>query len=316
MRVVSLLASGSEIVCALGAGDTLVGRSHECDTPAWVRTLPACTQPAFDITVSSREIDAEVRRRLQASEPLYHIDAERIRALKPDLLITQAHCEVCAVTPGDVARAGCVVVDQVLALSAGSISGIYEGIRSVAQALDRPAAGDALVATMQERIDAVTSAVRGRHAPTLVALEWTDPVFAMANWGPELVEAAGGRPLLGDSGSHSAAMSWARVLEADPDYLIVAPCGFDLERAIREVPVFEALPDWSRLTAVTRGHVAFADGNKFFNRSGPSVVETVEIIAEILHADLIPSRWHGTAWVNYRELSKGHAETLALPKSD
>src|SRR5579864_1073775 len=276
MRVVSLLASGTEIVCALGAGDTLVGRSHECDTPAWVRTLPACTRPAFDITVSSRDIDAEVRRRLKASEPLYHVDADHIRALEPDLLITQAHCEVCAVTPGDVARAGCTMADQVLALSAGSVSGIYDGIRSVAHAMDRPAAGDALIAGMRERIEAVTATVRNRPAPTLVVLEWTDPIFAIGNWGPELVEAAGGRPLLGDSGRHSAAMPWGRVLDADPDYLIVAPCGFDLDRSIQEVLVLEALPGWLGLTAVKRGHVAFADGNKYFNRSGTTIVETVD----------------------------------------
>src|SRR5262245_30454073 len=128
MRIVSLLASGTEIVCALGAGDELVGRSHECDNPSWVRRLPACTRPAFDIEMSSREIDAEVRRRLKHGEPLYHVNAEQINALSPDVLITQVHCDVCAVTPGDVERAGCVTVgDQVVALSAGSLDGIYEG---------------------------------------------------------------------------------------------------------------------------------------------------------------------------------------------
>ena len=305
MRVVSLLASGTEIVCALGAGDTLVGRSHECDNPAWVRTLPACTRPAFDITVSSREIDAEVRRRLKASEPLYHVDADLIRRLEPDLLITQVHCEVCAVTPEDVARAGCsVLTDHVVALSAGSVAGIYDGIRSVANAIGRPAAGDALIADMQGRIDVVTAAVRDRPVPTLVLLEWTDPTFAIGNWGPELVEAAGGRPLLGEKERHSAAIPWKRVLEADPDYLIVAPCGFDLERTIQEVSVLEALPDWFNLTAVKRGQVGFADGNKYFNRSGTTIVETVEILAEILHGGRSAPRWRGEAWWNYRELPK------------
>ena len=305
MRVVSLLASGTEIVCALGAGETLVGRSHECDNPAWVRTLPACTRPAFDITVSSREIDAEVRRRLKAREPLYHVDADLIGRLEPDLLITQIHCEVCAVTPGDVARAGCAVLtDQVVALSAGSVAGIYDGIRTVANATARSAAGDALIVNMQSRIDAVTAVVRDRPVPTLVLLEWTDPIFAIGNWGPELVEAAGGRPLLGEKGQHSAAIPWERVLEADPDYLIVAPCGFDLDRTVREVPVLEALPDWFNLTAVKQGHVAFADGNKYFNRSGTTIVETVEILAEILHRERSTPRWQGEAWRSYGELPK------------
>lgn len=305
MRVVSLLASGTEIVCALGAGETLVGRSHECDNPAWVRTLPACTRPAFDITVSSRAIDTEVRRRLKAGEPLYHVDVDLIRRLEPDLLITQVHCEVCAVTPEDVTRAGgSALTDQVVALSAGSVAGIYDGIRSVAHAIGRPAAGDALIADMQGRIDAVTAAVRNRPAPTLVLLEWTDPIFAIGNWGPELVEAAGGRPLLGAKARHSAAIPWERVIEADPDYLIVAPCGFDLERTMQEVPVLEALPGWFQLTAVKRGRVGFADGNKYFNRSGTTIVETVEILAEILHGGRSAPRWRGEAWWNYREIPK------------
>jgi iron complex transport system substrate-binding protein len=297
MRVVSLLASGTEIVCALGAGETLVGRSHECDNPPWVRALPACTKPAFDIALSSSAIDAEVRRRLAAGEPLYHVDAGLIRRLEPDLLITQIHCEVCAVTPDDVARAGCsALTDQVVALSAGSVAGIYDGIRSVADVMGRPAAGDALIVDMQRRMDAVSAAVRDRQIPTVVLLEWTEPMFAAGNWAPELVEAAGGRPLLAEKARHSEAIAWERVLDADPDVLIVAPCGFDLARTLQEVQALEALPHWSDLKAVQRGQVAFADGNRYFNRSGTTIVETVEILAEILHGLEFTQIWHGDAW--------------------
>ena len=311
-RVVSLLASGTEIVCALGAGDLLVGRSHECDNPAWVQELPACTRPAFDITVSSGAIDAEVRRRLRADEPLYYVDADQIRRLEPDLLITQIHCEVCAVTPQDVTRAGCSpLADHVVALSAGSIAGIFDGIRSVANAIAQPAAGEALITSLQGRIDAVSACVRGRAVPTLVLLEWTDPIFAMGNWAPELVAAAGGRPLLGEKARHSAAIPWASVLNADPDYLIVAPCGFDLDRTLQEVTLLEALPGWFNLTAVKRGQVVFADGNKYFNRSGTTIVETVEMLAEILHGDVVAPRRHGKVWCRYRELRTPHSEQRA-----
>jgi iron complex transport system substrate-binding protein len=304
MRVVSLLASGTEIVCALGAGGTLVGRSHECDNPAWVRGLPACTRPAFDITVPSGAIDAEVRRRLKAGEPLYHVDADLIGRLAPDLLIAQIHCEVCAVTPGDVARSGCAVpAGRIVALSAASVAEIYDGVRSVAAAMGLTARGDALVAAMQGRIDAVRRAVRDRPAPTVVLLEWTDPIFATGNWGPDLVEAAGGHPLLGQRGVHSAAIPWDRVLQADPEVLIVAPCGFDFDRTAQEVPTFEALPGWFTLRAVKDGRVAFADGNKYFNRSGTTIVETVEILAEILHGHQAGPDGHSEAWRNYRELS-------------
>ena len=191
MRVISLLASGTEIVCALGAGDALVGRSHECDNPEWVRKLPACTRAAFDVSMSSGKIDAEVRRRLKLHEPLYHVDADLIRELCPDLLITQAHCEVCAVTPGDVERVGCgILSSQVLALGAGTVEGIFDGVMSIARGMDLLPAGEDLVAKMRSDIRAVTDAVREKPAPTVVMLEWTDPIFSMGNWGPELVEAA------------------------------------------------------------------------------------------------------------------------------
>ena len=189
MRIISLLASGTEIVCASGAADVLVGRSHECDNPEWVAKLPSCTRPAFDINMSSGEIDAEVRRRLKTGEPLYHIDTNLIRELRPDLLITQAHCEVCAVTPGDVERAGGgIMAAQVLALTGGSVQGIFDGIMSVAEAISLPAAGESLIARMRRRMQAVTDAVRDKPAPTVVMLEWTRPIFSMGNWAPELVE--------------------------------------------------------------------------------------------------------------------------------
>jgi iron complex transport system substrate-binding protein len=302
MRIISLLASGTEIVCALGAGDWLVGRSHECDNPHWVRNLPVCTQPAFDINLSSAQIDAEVRRRLKAGEPLYHIDTNLIRKLRPELLITQEHCEVCAVTPGDVERAGCdVLAAQVLALSAGSVQGIFAGVRSIAHALGIPPAGEKLVAQMSARIRAVSEAVRNRPTPTVVMLEWIDPIFSMGNWGPELVEAANGKLLVGEKGQHSRAISWDAVREADPDQLIIAPCGFNLERALRELPLLEAQPGWEELKAVRAGQVAVADGNLYFNRSGTTIVETVEIIAEILHGHRAVPGGHAAAWTRLQD---------------
>ncbi len=284
MRIVSLLASGTEIVCGLGAGEALVGRSHECDNPTWVRKLPMCTRPVFDVQMSSREIDAEVRRRLSEDEPLYDIDTKLIRALKPDLLIAQAHCQVCAVTPQDIARTdGALSVNQVIALSAGTLRGIYEGIVAVGKVIKRQPAANALVRKMQREIDEIHRAVRVKSAPTVAMLEWVDPIFSMSNWIPELVEAANGRLVSGKNGEHSSVTSWDSVRAADPEYLIIAPCGYDLERSAREFAVLEQLPGWFELSAVNCGRVFFADGNKFFNRSGTTIVETVEIIAEILH---------------------------------
>jgi iron complex transport system substrate-binding protein len=300
MRIVSLLASGTEIVCELGAGDQLIGRSHECDNPDWVRTLPTCTRPAFDVAVSSRAIDLEVRRRVKEAAPLYYIETELIARLHPDLLIAQEHCEVCAVTPGDISKSGCDgLAKQVLALRAGTVDGIYEDIRLIGRAINRGDAAGNLVAKMRRRLNEIHKNVRQRSTSSLVILEWTDPIFPASNWASELVEAANGNLLLGNKGKHSAAISWQSVCEANPDYLIVAPCGFNLQRTLLEIPVLEVLPGWFELRAVKSGRVFFADGNKFFNRSGTTLVETAEIIAEILHGLRSGESREGRAWQRY-----------------
>jgi iron complex transport system substrate-binding protein len=177
VRVVSLLASATEIVCALGAGEMLVGRSHECDNPFWVRRLPPCSEPAFDVSVSSGEIDAEVRRRLRAGEPLYIVHDHVIARLQPDLIITQEHCEVCAVTPANIR---CPAGKQ-LAISASSVEDIFESVVQIARALDLEDRGHALVEQERKRLQSVRDRTAGLRKPTLVMLEWTDPIFGMAN---------------------------------------------------------------------------------------------------------------------------------------
>jgi len=297
VRVVSLLASATEIVCALEAGDMLVGRSHECDNPSWVRRLPACTEPAFDVSVSSGEIDTEVRRRIRSAEPLYLLHGELIRDLHPDLVITQAHCDVCAVTPGDVERSGaCALTVDQLALTASSLEGIFQGIQDIAERLSLQERGRSLVERERRRLQGVTEQTAGRHRPSVVMLEWTDPMFAMGNWGPELVEIANGELLLGRKGEYSRAMPAEDLRAADPEFLIVAPCGFNLERALREQAILERHPWWGELQAVRHGNVAFADGNLFFNRSGMTISQTAEIIAEILHGVQFEARTEGTNW--------------------
>lgn len=284
MRIVSLLASATETICALGAGEMLVGRSHECDNPPWVKSLPACSGPAFDISVSSGEIDLEVRRRLKAGEPLYHIHTELIRSLHPDLVITQSHCEVCAVTPADLERSGgCLIPADQLSIAASTLDQIYDSMSRIAERLGIAERGQALVAGERQRLERVREHAARFRRPTVIMLEWTDPIFAMGNWGPELVEIANGELLLGKKGEYSAAIPAERVRDADPEFLIVAPCGFDLDRTLREQAALKRLRWWPELRAVREGKVVFADGNLFFNRSGITVSRTAEIIAEILH---------------------------------
>jgi iron complex transport system substrate-binding protein len=296
LRIVSLLASATEIVCALDAGDLLVGRSHECDNPNWVRSLPPCSEPAFDVSVSSGEIDREVNRRIRAGEPLYRIDTDRIRALAPDLIIAQSHCEVCAVTPGDVERSGCFPGARVLSISAGSVEDIFASIREIARAIQCEQRGLELISEQHKRLKRLRILTTGLRRPSVAVLEWTDPIFPMGNWGPELVDAANGELVLGNRGQHSSAINAELLKVANPEYLIVAPCGFDLHRSFEELPVLKRYPWWNELRAVRDWHVAFADGNLFFNRSGITVVRTAEIIAEILHGVVTGDASSGTQW--------------------
>ncbi len=297
MRVVSLLASGTELVCALGAGDRLVGRSHECDHPPWVRRLPAVSRPTFDCHGSSREIDERVRARLHAGQPLYEVDEAAIARLAPDVLITQTHCEVCAVTPADLAHGpGRLLRKEVVALRTGSLDAILEGFLEVAGVLELRSAGDALVARIRGGLAELADRTRGLARPTVVCLEWIDPAFPMGNWGPELVDLAGGTNVLGTPGAHSSAVAWTAVVEADPDVLVVAPCGFGLQRAEAEMHLLGERPGWRDLRAVRSGRVYVADGNLYFNRSGPSLFETPLILAEILHPSLFAPAHRGVAW--------------------
>jgi iron complex transport system substrate-binding protein len=284
VRIVSLLASATETVCALGAGEMLVGRSHECDNPPWVRTLPACSGPAFDISIPSGEIDLEVRRRVRAGEPLYHIHTELIRSLRPDLVITQSHCEVCAVTPADLERSdGCLILADQLSMAASTLDEIYTSMQRIAKRIGLEDRGKDLVAAERRRLERVCERSTAFRRPTVAVLEWTDPMFAIGNWGPELVEIANGELLLGKTGEYSTAIPPERLRDADPEFLIVAPCGFDLDRTLREQATLENLDWWPQLRAVREGKVVVADGNLFFNRSGITASRTAEIIAEILH---------------------------------
>ena len=291
MRIVSLLASGTELVCELGAGRRLVGRSHECQRPHWVRDLPAVTAPTFPTDGSSEAIDAEVKRRVQAGEPLYRVDRALLEQLEPDLLITQEHCRVCAVSPADLEKGGPPPPGATaVTLEAQDLPAIFRGFRSVAAALGMPEAGDRLLAGYRRRLERLGGTGEG---PTLLVIDWVRPLFLAGNWVPQLVFHAGARPVGMEEGSRAGQASWAQVRRLDPDWIVVAPCGYGLERTRREVPLLEQYPGWKELRAVRAGRVALADGDRYFNRSGPSVVETAEILHEILWGG---HRFRGEAW--------------------
>ncbi len=301
-RVVSLLASSTEIVCALECGDHLVGRSHECDHPAWVKDLPAITAPKFTIDLPSGEIDARVRALVEQVASVYRVDAEALARLAPDLLITQTQCEVCAVSMRDVEMALSQTVPSrpvVVALQPDALADLWKDMRRVADALGVPERGVQLVTRLRHRLRAIGERTKTRPRTRVVCIEWMEPLMAAGNWTPELLELAGADDPLGRPGQHAGSITLADISHADPDVIFITPCGFDLKRTIAELPVLTAKPDWRALRAVREGRVFLGDGNAYFNRPGPRVAETLEILAEALHPDAFRFGHEGKGWVRW-----------------
>ncbi len=298
LRVVSLIASATEIVCALGRGDWLVGRSHECDYPPQVLGLPALTAPKFNIDGSSAAIDRRVREIVRDGLSVYRVDAEALRALAPDLIVTQDHCEVCAVSLRDVEAATCTWTERparILSLRPDCLADAYADIRRVALALTAQVEGERLVADIERRLRQCAGADAGK--PRVAFVEWVEPLMGGGNWMPELIAAAGGTNLFGAAGKHSSTLEWREFVAADPEVIIVAPCGFSLNRCLEELPVLAAKPGWEHITAVRNGRVYFADGNAYFNRPGPRLADSGEILREVLSGTLRSRSLEGLAWV-------------------
>lgn len=299
-RIVSLIPSSTEMVCALGFEAHLVGRSHECDFPVSVQRLPVCTEPKFQPEGTSYEIDQHVRRIVHEALSVYRVHGDRLRQLQPDVIITQTQCEVCAVSLRDVEQAVCDWLDaraQIVSLAPNALSDVYADICCVADALGVSGRGAQLVGRLKQRMAVIADGARGLpEKPTVACIEWIDPLMAAGNWMPELVEMAGGVNLFGVAGRHSPWMTWEELRDNDPDVIVVAPCGFDIRRSRLEMPVLMQKPGWLELKAVRTGRVYLADGNQYFNRPGPRLVESLQILAEMLHPDLFRFGHEGTGW--------------------
>jgi iron complex transport system substrate-binding protein len=263
-----------------------VGRSHECDWPADILTLPRLTEAKFKVEGSSADIDARVQEIVRDGLSVYRVHGEEMRALNPDVIVTQDHCDVCAVSLSDVEQATCTWTGRpvrIISLKPDSLSDVYGDIRRVAAALNVTDAGEALVADMQARFARIAQQVEGRPRPRVAFVEWVEPMMAGGNWMPQLVEIAGGVNLFGENGKRSDWMQWDDLRRADPDVIVVAPCGYDLKRCLEELPLLQAKPGWADVKAVRDGRVYFADGNAFFNRPGPRLAESCEMLADMLH---------------------------------
>jgi len=299
-RVASLLPSTTEIACALGFEARLVGRSHECDFPESVRGLPVLTEAKLDAGAPSREIDSRVKRLVREGLSVYRVDAERLRELRPELILTQDQCRVCAASLGDVEQALADWIGgrpRVVSLDPRTLSDVWRDFDRVAEALGAPERGPALGRALAARLTEVGErSGRLRERPRVACIEWIDPPMAAGHWMPELVWLAGGAPLLAETGRPTPWIEWEALRRADPDAIVVLPCGFDLARTRRELAPLLARPGWQELSAVRRGRVYLADGHRYFNRPGPRLADSLEILAEMLHPEEFAPRHAGRAW--------------------
>ena len=304
LRIVSLLPSATEIIDSLGLTDFLVGRSHECDYPPVVKDIPVCTEARLNSDKKSGEIDADVRSLVREALSIYKLKLEVLQQLKPTHIITQDQCDVCAVNLPEVEKAIAQLTDsqpQVISLQPDRLQEVWDDIQKTAKVLGVEA--KPTLDRLNGRLDAISERVRVAKVPkpTVVALEWTEPLMLGANWIPELIEIAGGEPLLSMKGENSPYLFWESLIDVDPETIVIMPCGFDLERTAKESKILTKYAAWKALKAVKNGRVFITDGNAYFNRPGPRLVDSAEILAEIFHPELFDFGYRGKSWRRFSQ---------------
>jgi iron complex transport system substrate-binding protein len=293
VRIVTLLPSATEIVCALGLEDHLVGVSHSCDFPARVRNLPKMTSTRVPVDASSNEIDEFVRDHLSSETALYDLNLKALEAAAPDVVVSQALCDVCAVATGEVDEAICALPKSptLIDLTPNTLDDVLADIARVAEAADAEPAADDLLRNLKMRRDVVaerTASVPAELRPGVAFLEWLIPPFNGGHWNPELVAIAGGIDLLGSPAQPSRTLDWPEIIETKPEVLFIACCGFDRERAMQDVRIAQQRPEWASIPAVANDRVYVADGNAYFASPGPRLIDGLEILAHALHPGLHP----------------------------
>ena len=300
-RVLSLLSSTTEVVCALGCADQLVGRSHECDYPPEVMNLPICTKPKFNIDGSSIEVDGQVKSILQNALSVYYINEDLLKKLKPDIILTQSQCEVCAVSETDVQSVVKNITGinpDIISVEPNSIKDIFSDIKIIAEVLNVVDRGADLIDFMKNRMRVLKKSYDIKSGPTVAAIEWINPLMAAGNWVPELIEMAGGVNLFGEAGKHSPWMNYQDLIEKNPQTIIIMPCGYNIQKSIVEIDSLIKQKGWEELSAVKNDKVYITDGNQFFNRPGPRIIESLEILIEIFHNDRTNFKHIYSGWIN------------------
>lgn len=292
MRIVSLLPSATEIICQLGLRESLVGVTHECDFPPSVQQLPKVTRTLIPNDASSREIDELVRERLQTNRALYTLDLPVLTELRPDLIVTQALCDVCAVAEAEVTAAACSLPGspRVINLEPMSLRDVFSTLVTVGEAAGVADQAAQVIEKLESRVQAVRDrSLQVKQRPRVLLLEWIDPPFSSGHWSPELVSLAGGLEQVGQPGVASRTLHWQEVIDAQPEVIVIACCGFDLARTLQDLPILTSYPGWRELPAVRDQRVYVVDGNAYFSRPGPRLVESLELMAHAIHPDLHPA---------------------------
>lgn len=300
LRIVSLIPSATEILAALGLTDAIVGRSHECDYPPEIQDRPVCTQARLNSNAPSAEIHNDVNDLLQSALSIYQIKTDVLEQLQPTQILTQDQCDVCAVSLRDVEKAVATLTHsqpKIISLQPHVLADVWTDIERVADATG--VESQKLVEDLKSRVKICEQKTQGlsvTELPTVACIEWTDPLMTAANWIPELVRLAGGQSLFSIVGKPSPQISWETLVATDPDVIIFMPCGFDLNRTRQEAMLLTQRPEWQNLHAAQAGRVYVTDGNAYFNRPGPRLVESLEILAEIVHPEIFEYGYKGTGW--------------------
>ncbi len=292
MRICSLLPGATEIAFALGLGNEVVGVTHECDYPAEARQKPVVVRSSIDSNrMTSLEIDRWVSERLRSNKSLYVIDEERLREAAPDVILTQGLCDVCAIDYNEVVTASETLAHKpkIVSLTPNCLTDVLDDVTRVGEATGQHHKAERLVRELKERISVVRErAVQFSTRPRIACLEWFDPIYAAGHWVPEMVELAGGHDVLGQKGKPSEKIHWKQVVELAPDVIVLMPCGFDVQRTAKEATILEQLNGWHDLPAVKAGKVFAVNGHAFFSRPGPRLVDGLEILAHIIHPEILP----------------------------
>ena len=302
-RIISLLPSATEILCALGLQDLLVGRSHECDYPSSIKNLPVCSSARFTSGNDSAHIDSQIKEILSEALSIYTIDKDKIKDLKPDVIITQSQCEVCAVSIKDVELTLNELVEKetkIVSLEPHVLPDILNEIQFIADQFGVGDKGRFLVEEMEDRINLIRHKLKFmEQKPKVACVEWLSPLMLAGNWTPGLIEIAGGESIMVKDGKHSEYIDFEDILTADPEVIIVMPCGFPIQRTLQEIDLLLHLPGWNDLKAVKNNKVYLADGNHYFNRPGPRIVDSIEILAEILYPKQFAFGYEGEGWLHF-----------------